>query len=436
MGGLRINEPSPVMALMQNHPIPQATSPLNEWLYYLEHLHSQAIELGLERVQRVAAHLELLTPAATVFTVAGTNGKGTTCRMLEAMLLAAGLRVGVYSSPHLVRYTERVRIQGEELNEAEFSHSFAAIENGRGETSLPYFEFGTLSALHLFKQARLDVVILEVGLGGRLDATNIVEPSVAVITSIALDHTDWLGNDRESIGSEKAGIFRSGKPAVVGEADMPASIQQVAEALGAPLYRNGVAWSYSEQGEYWQWQGGETLLAGLPMPNVPLVNAATALAALSYSSLDIDHRAIHAGLQQAMLPGRFQLVCQEPRLILDVAHNPHAASYLAGRLAKLPRNGGKVRAVVAMLSDKDIAGTLASLRTQVDEWYCAPLDEPRGARAELLAQHLMQPRQFIDVETAWRQAMQDADKQDIVIVCGSFHTVAQVMMALDESRGV
>lgn len=422
------------MALMQNHPIPQTTSPLNEWLDYLEHLHSQAIELGLERVQRVAAHLELLTPAATVFTVAGTNGKGTTCRTLEAMLLAAGLRVGVYSSPHLVRYTERVRIQGKELHEAEFSHSFATIEYGRGETSLTYFEFSTLSTLHLFKQAQLDVVILEVGLGGRLDATNIVEPSVAVITSIALDHTDWLGNDRESIGGEKAGIFRSGKPAVVGEADMPASIQQVAEALSATLYRNGVDWSYSEQDECWQWQGGKTLLAGLPIPNVPLVNAATALAALSYSSLDIDHRAIHAGLQQAMLPGRFQLVCQEPRLILDVAHNPHAASYLAGRLEKLPRNGGKVRAVIAMLSDKDIGGTLSCLHAQVAEWYCAPLDEPRGARAELIAQHLMQPRQFIDVETAWRQAMQDADKQDIVIVCGSFHTVVQVMVALDERR--
>lgn len=423
------------MALMHNNLIPQATSPLNEWLYYLEHLHSQAIELGLERVKRVAAHLKLLTPAATVFTVAGTNGKGTTCRALEAMLLAAGLRVGVYSSPHLVSYTERVRIQGKELNEAEFSHSFATIENGRSETSLTYFEFGTLSALYLFKQARLDVVILEVGLGGRFDATNIVEPSVAVITSIALDHTDWLGNDRESIGNEKAGIFRSGKPAVVGETDMPASLQQVTEALGAPLYRNGVAWTYSEQGDHWQWQGGETLLAGLPMPNMPLVNAASALAALSYSSLDIDHRAIHVGLQQAMLPGRFQLVCQEPRLILDVAHNPHAANYLAGRLAKLPRNGGKVLAVIAMLSDKDIAGTLACLRAQVDEWYCAALDEPRGASAELLAQHLMQSRQFIDVETAWRLAMQDANKQDIVIVCGSFYAVAQVMVALDKRRG-
>ncbi len=290
--------------------------------------------------------------------------------------------------------------------------------------------------LHLFKQARLDVVILEVGLGGRLDATNIVDPSVAVITSIALDHTDWLGNDRESIGREKAGIFRSGKPAVVGEPDMPDSIRQVAETLGAPLYRRGEAWSFSEQGDRWQWQGGDTQLTDLPMPNVPLANAATALAALNCSPLEIDERAIFTGLQQATLPGRFQIVRREPMLILDVAHNPHAAGYLAGRLAKLPRDGGKVRAVVGMLSDKDIAGTLACLSEQVDEWYCAPLDGPRGASVEQLAQHLTEPRRFNDVETAWRQAMQDADKQDIVIVCGSFHTVAQVMAALDEMRGV
>jgi dihydrofolate synthase/folylpolyglutamate synthase len=217
---------------------------------------------------------------------------------------------------------------------------------------------------------------------------------------------------------------------------MPASIGQVAETLGAQLYRRGDAWTFSEQGERWQWQGGGTLLTDLPMPNVPLANAATALAALHFSALEIDERAIFTGLQQATLPGRFQIVRRDPMLILDVAHNPHAAGYLAGRLATLPRNGGKVRAVVGMLSDKDIAGTLACLSELVDEWYCAPLDGPRGASVELLAQYLTEPRQFADVETAWRQAMQDADIQDIVIVCGSFHTVAQVMAALDEMRGV
>lgn len=421
---------------MRNNFIPQATTPLSSWLSYLENLHNQTIELGLERVQQVAQQLELLTPAPTIFTIGGTNGKGTTCHTLEAILMAAGFRVGVYSSPHLIRYTERIRILGEELSEAEHCRSLATIEAGRGDISLTYFEFSTLSALHLFKRAKLDVVILEVGLGGRLDATNIIDSHVAAVTSIALDHTDWLGNDRESIGREKAGIFRAGKPAIVGEPDMPHSIQQMAEKLGAQLYVRGEAWTFSEQGERWQWEGNGTCLTNLPVPNVPLENAATALAVLHYSTLKIDEKAIFAGLQQAKLPGRFQIIQQDPLLILDVAHNPHAAAYLAKRLAKLPRNGGKVRAVVGMLADKDIAGTLAELREQIDEWYCASLEGPRGASVELLSQHLPAPRQFSDIQTAWHHAMLDAEMQDIVLVCGSFHTVAHVMLALDKKWGM
>lgn len=415
---------------MDNNQIPQATSPLAAWLYYLERLHSQPIELGLERVKQVAERLDLLKPAPKVFTVAGTNGKGTTCCTLESILLAAGLRVGVYSSPHLLRYTERVRIQGQELPEAEHSHSFAKIEAGRKDISLTYFEFGTLSALQLFKQAKLDVVILEVGLGGRLDATNIVDSDVASITSIAIDHTDWLGFDRESIGREKAGVFRAGKPAVVGEPDMPQSIADVAAKLGAHLYQRDIAWQFSQQEKSWDWQCGTRQWSNLPLPNVPLANAATALAVLHYSGLSLSEEAIRQGLQSATLPGRFQRVSEKPLLILDVAHNPHAARYLADKLAKLPKQG-KVRAVVGMLSDKDIGGTLACLSEQVDEWYCAPLEGPRGASAEQLAEHLVQSRQFSHVETAWRQAMQDAEPQDVVIVCGSFHTVAHVMAALN-----
>ncbi|MDN0087132.1 bifunctional tetrahydrofolate synthase/dihydrofolate synthase [Yersinia nurmii] len=415
---------------MNNHQIPQATSPLAAWLYYLERLHSQAIDMGLERVKQVAERLDLLKPAPIVFTIAGTNGKGTTCCTLEAILLAAGLRVGVYSSPHLLEYTERVRIQGHELPESEHSQSFAHIEAGRGDISLTYFEFSTLSALHLFKQAKLDVVILEVGLGGRLDATNIVDSDVAGVTSIALDHTDWLGADRESIGREKAGVFRAGKPAVVGEPDMPESIVAVATALGAHLYRRDEAWKFSRQDASWNWQCGADELKDLPLPNVPLANAATALAVLHYSPLQIGEEAIRQGLLAAQLPGRFQIVSERPMLILDVAHNPHAAGYLAERLSQLPATQGKVRAVVGMLADKDIAGTLACLNPQVDEWYCAPLEGPRGASAEALAQHLKVSRQFTDVATAWRQAMQDATAEDVVIVCGSFHTVAHVMEAL------
>ncbi|MFS2224750.1 bifunctional tetrahydrofolate synthase/dihydrofolate synthase [Pantoea sp. B65] len=420
---------------MDNLHLPQATSPLATWLYYLEHLHAQAIELGLDRIQRVAKQLDLLKPAPMVFTVAGTNGKGTTCRTLETLLMAAGYRVGVYSSPHLLRYTERVRIQGDELAESAHTASFAAIEAGRGATSLTYFEYGTLSALMLFKQAALDVVILEVGLGGRLDATNIVDADVAVITSIALDHTDWLGPDRESIGREKAGVFRTAKPAVVGEPDMPQSIATVAADLGAILLQRDRDWHYTQQGDSWTFSDRQGSLAQLPLPQVPLPNAATALAALRASSLPVDETLIRNWLDKAMLPGRFQTVATEPRVILDVAHNPHAAGYLAGRLAELPRQG-KVHAVVGMLHDKDIAGTLACLMPQVDNWYCAPLDGPRGASAEQLMVHLPPEAQgFASVADAWRAALQQAQKQDIVLVCGSFHTVAQVMETMETENG-
>lgn len=403
------------------------------WLHYLEHLHAQAIDLGLERIKQVADQLQLLQPAEVVFTVAGTNGKGTTCCTLESILISAGLRVGVYSSPHLLRYTERVRIQGAELPESRHCQAFADIEAVRGAVSLTYFEFGTLAALQLFKQANLDVVILEVGLGGRLDATNIVDADVAVVTSIALDHTDWLGNERESIGREKAGIFRQDNPAVVGEPDMPVSMADVADEKGAVLLCRGRDWDFSIQRDGWSWQNKQRELSGLPMPNIPLANAATALAALNYSPLNIGEEAIRQGLKQAVLPGRFQIVRQRPMLILDVAHNPHAAAYLAGRLAALPKTG-KIRAVVGMLADKDIPGTLGHLRPLVDEWYCAPLEGPRGATAEQLAGYLDRCQLFSDVASAWRQAMTVSTKQDTVVVCGSFHTVAQVMEALDEEE--
>lgn len=414
--------------------LPQATSPLVTWLHYLENLHSQAIELGLARVQRVATSLDLLTPAPVVFTVAGTNGKGTTCRTLETLLIAAGYRVGVFSSPHLLRYTERVRIQGEELPEAEHTASFADIEAGRGDTSLTYFEYGTLSALWLFKRAKLDVVILEVGLGGRLDATNIVDADVAVVTSIALDHTDWLGPDRESIGREKAGVFRGGKPAIVGEPDMPHTIAEVADNLGAHLLKRGRDWNYSVSEQSWSFTDARGSLQGLPLPQVPMPNAATALAALRASPLHVDEAIIYQWLDKATLPGRFQTIAESPRVILDVAHNPHAASYLAGRLRELPKNG-KVHAVAGMLHDKDIAGTLACLKPEVDYWYCAPLEGPRGASAEELQVHLPDAQLFATVADAYKQALKQAAEQDIVLVCGSFHTVAHVMETRETENG-
>ncbi|WEF29433.1 bifunctional tetrahydrofolate synthase/dihydrofolate synthase [Klebsiella aerogenes] len=418
---------------MEKDSIPQATSPLATWLSYLEHLHSKAIDLGLARVSEVAGRMAVLKPAPFVFTVAGTNGKGTTCRTLESVLMAAGYKVGVYSSPHLVRYTERVRVQGAELPEAAHTASFAEIETARGDISLSYFEFGTLSALWLFKQAQLDVVILEVGLGGRLDATNIVDADVAAVTSIALDHTDWLGADRESIGREKAGIFRTGKPAVVGEPDMPQTIAAVASEKGAMLLRRDVDWRYSVAEQSWSFSDGQGALNELPLPQVPLPNAATALAALRASGLDIAEQAIRDGIRHAMLPGRFQIISETPRVILDVAHNPHAAAYLAGRLKTLAKTG-RVLAVIGMLHDKDIAGTLANLAEEVDAWYCAPLEGPRGATAEQLIAHLRAGTSYDSVARAWHAAMADAKAEDTVLVCGSFHTVAHVMEEIDAGR--
>ncbi|CCW29613.1 Bifunctional protein folC (Includes: Folylpolyglutamate synthase; Dihydrofolate synthase) [Xenorhabdus nematophila F1] len=421
---------------------PQATSPLMTWLSYLDNLHTKAIDMGLERVGKLGKQLDLLNPALKVITVSGTNGKGTTCHTLESIFLAAGLKVGVYSSPHLVRYTERVRIQGKELAEQDFCRVFADIEAQRGDISLTYFEYGTLAALQLFKEADLDVVILEVGLGGRLDATNIVNADIAAITSIALDHTDWLGSDREHIGREKAGIFRPGRFAVVGEPEMPNAIAEVADELGARLFRHGVDWHFSQDINSWNWLTHDQQFNELPLPNLPLANAATAMGVIhcllqqdDHISRAINEKAIHAGLKNAQLPGRFQAVRQNPLVILDVAHNPHAAGYLVQKLAELPRlPERKIRGVVAMLADKDIAGTLACLSQQIDEWYCASLYEFRGAEAEVLAGHLTHPRTFSAVEQAWKQAMEDASVQDVIVVCGSFHTVAHVMEALEEEK--
>lgn len=418
---------------MENTNIPLATSPLVTWLSYLENLHSKTIDMGLERVSQVAARLGVLKPAPFVFTVAGTNGKGTTCRTLEAALMAAGYKVGVYSSPHLVRYTERVRVQNSELPESAHTASFAEIEAARGEVSLTYFEYGTLSALWLFKQAQLDVVILEVGLGGRLDATNMVDADVSVVTSIALDHIDWLGPDRESIGREKAGIFRANKPAIVGEPDMPQTIADVTNEKGAKLMRRGVDWQYEVLENGWRFSDAQGELANLPLPQVPQPNAATALAALRASGLTVSERAIRDGIQHAILPGRFQTVSESPRVILDVAHNPHAAAYLASRLKSLPKTG-RVLAVIGMLHDKDIGGTLACMESVVDYWYCAPLEGPRGASAEQLMEHLGEGKAYENVAQAWHAAVADAKPEDTVLVCGSFHTVAHVMEVMDAGR--
>ena len=418
---------------MQNK-IPDAMSDLETWLCYLEQLHPSSIELGLERVKSVAERLDLLQPAPYIFTVAGTNGKGTTCRTLEMILLAANKRVGVYSSPHLLRFTERVRINNQESTPSDTVKAFTAIEKARGDVSLTYFEYATLAALYQFKQAQLDIVILEVGLGGRLDATNIVDADIAIITSIGIDHVEYLGNTRERIGQEKAGIFKPKSIAVVGEPEIPSSILDVAHAINCPIFAVNKDWSYQQIDKLsWQFNSSIKQYKNLPIPHVPLANAATAIAALSYSPFSITQKQINTALEQTSLIGRFQIIQSSPTVIVDVAHNPHAASYLVKQIELLKQQQskvGKVRFVIGMLKDKDIKSTLSIFNA--DQWYCASLYGERGCNADILKQFLQEENvaniaTFDSVYEAYQKAMQEAKEDDIIVICGSFHTVSAVL---------
>ncbi|MFQ1015835.1 bifunctional tetrahydrofolate synthase/dihydrofolate synthase [Avibacterium paragallinarum] len=432
-----------------------ATSPLSQWLSYLEQSHFKAIDLGLERIKSVAEQLDLLNPAPFVITVGGTNGKGTTCRLLEGILLNAGYRVGVYSSPHLLRYNERVRIQNQELPDEQHSASFAFIEQNKTQ-SLTYFEYSTLSALHLFKQAQLDVVILEVGLGGRLDATNIVDSDLAVITSIDIDHIDFLGDTREQIAFEKAGIFRANKPVIIGEPNVPHSMLAQAEKLHCQVSRRDVDWHFTASASDWQWHNEKVRLENLPFPHIPLANAATALAVLPYLPFNITEVQIREALQQVQLAGRFQalndeqrhrlaekLACSEktlPQTILDVGHNPHAAKYLAEKLTALKNPTQRIIAICGILKDKDTQGVLSPLFDVIDEWHCVSLSGYRGQRgeellAELQAVALSQNKTLkasssSSMEQALQSAVQNSQENDVLLVFGSFYTVGQLLELL------
>ncbi len=428
---------------MQHHL--KATSPLNEWLSYLENSHFKTIDLGLERVRTVAQELNLLRPAPYVVTVGGTNGKGTTCRLLETMLINAGYRVGVYSSPHLIRYNERVRIQNQELADSQHAASFAFINEHKSQ-SLTYFEFSTLSALHLFKQAKVDIAILEVGLGGRLDATNIVDADMAIITSVDIDHVDFLGDTREKIGFEKAGIFRAGKPVIIGEPDCPHSMLEQAMRLKCAISRRNTDWSFTQQAESWTWQNAKVRLENLPFCGIPLPNAATALAAVQALPFHISEAIIRQSLREVELVGRFQTikptqlstlaeltnkpVAALPQFIIDVGHNPHAAKYLSEKLTALcTRISGKIIAVCGILKDKDAIGVLTPLLPVIDEWICVTLTGERGQTGESLSQKLrtVSPEVHTEicrsVQDGIQSAVKKSHKNDVVIVFGSFHTV-------------
>jgi len=434
---------------------------LAEWLTHCEQLHSTTIDMGLDRVAEVWSRMgvTLGTPvtasepvdgAPVVFTVAGTNGKGSTCAMLEKILLAAGYRTGVYGSPHLVRFEERCRLMGESISEAALLPHFAAVEQARGNTSLTYFEFTTLAIMSAMAAASLDAVILEVGLGGRLDAVNIVDTDCAIITSIDLDHMDYLGPDREAIGREKAGIMRAGRPVVVSDPQPPQSVIEHAQALQADVWLSGRDHNYAGDRQQWSWAGRGKRFNAMAYPSLrganQLLNASGALAALEAVGmrLPISAQAVRTGLATVELPGRFQIIPGQPTLVLDVAHNPHAVATLAVNLDQMgffPRT----HVVWGAMADKDMAGMVQSMAHLVDHWHCCDLPLPRAASASqltsivdaILAQPAVQSRwpagtrpsvqAHPDPMAALQYVLKQADPADRIVVFGSFFTVGGIL---------
>jgi dihydrofolate synthase/folylpolyglutamate synthase len=422
---------------------------LADWLAYLESLHPKTIALGLERVAQVKQRLNL-HPGFPIITVGGTNGKGSVCAMLECILHAAGYRVGCYTSPHLLHYNERVRIAKMQASDAELCASFTQIEQVRGaaipdtsEVPLTYFEFGTLAAMQCFIEHKVDVAILEVGLGGRLDAVNVFDNDCAVIASVDIDHTDYLGDTREAIAFEKAGIFRSGRVAICADSDVPMAMAKHAEKIGAQLWRIGKEFSFTPHQGQWDYRSKVNSRNALPYPALrgafQLHNASAVLAVLDVLKvgLPVSMEAVRRGLGEVQLAGRVQFVPGKPALILDVAHNPHAARSLAQNLASLPPCP-HTYAVFAMLKDKDMAGVAAALGSNIDTWLVAGIAMPRGASAQELAQAMRQGGvrgeilTFDRVDDALSYAYNAAGENDRIAAFGSFYTVAEVMA----SRGL
>jgi len=400
---------------------------LDDWLAYIGRQHPQTIAMGLDRVSSVLSRMNLKLPSP-VITVGGTNGKGSTCAMLESILRAGGYRTGLYSSPHLVRYNERVLIAGDECDDPALCAAFAAVEAARGDTPLTYFEFGTLAALRIFQERKIEAAVLEVGLGGRLDAVNAIDADCAVLTSVGIDHVDYLGPDRESIGREKAGIFRAGRPAVIAEPDPPHSVR---DAQGEKLFL-GKDFSYEAEAGQWSYTGPNGKRAGLAYPAlrgiIQLRNASAALCALDALKLPIAMQEIRNGLASVALPGRFQVLPGRPQVILDVAHNPQAAHALAENLAT-SGFAPETYAVCGMLKDKDIAGVLRELAPRITRWHLATLPAPRGATADELAARLENAsvKRFASPADALAAALGSAGENDKIVVFGSFLTVGEVI---------
>ncbi|BCB07739.1 bifunctional folylpolyglutamate synthase/dihydrofolate synthase [Vreelandella venusta] len=421
---------------------------LAEWLHYLETLHPVGIDMGLERVAEVAKRMGLLSrPIATqVITVAGTNGKGSTLAMMDAIARSHGLHVGTYTSPHLVHYNERVTINGSYADDQRLMSGFSCVERARlqaPEVSLTYFEAGTLCALWCLAQEDLDLALLEVGLGGRLDAVNIIDADVAIVTTIAQDHANFLGSDIAQIGREKAGIFRATKPAVLGSRLLPSSVAAAADAIAAPVYCLGEAFSHSiddnaaadaaDSPSEWSWsglscQGDAISIADLPDPGLPIDNAATALQALILSGLAVNTDACRRAFHEVQVPGRMQWIGQ---WCLDVGHNPHAADYVARRLPLVPA-GGRQWALIGMLNDKDADGVISALLPRITDWVCVTLEGERGRSADELAGRITSLGGHVhgcasSPEAGVQIMAEQLTPSDRVLVTGSFFTVAALL---------
>jgi dihydrofolate synthase/folylpolyglutamate synthase len=429
---------------------------LSDWLDYQQRVHPRSIELGLARVREVWQRLGAVAPAPVVITVGGTNGKGSTVAFLEAMLAAMGKRVGCYTSPHLQRYNERVRWCGREAGDAELIDAFERIEAARlmpsrGAIALTYFEFGTLAALWIFAQNKLDVAVLEVGLGGRLDAVNIVDADAAIVTTVDLDHQDWLGNDRDSIGYEKAGIFRAARPAILGMREPPAGLLAEAARIGADIRRVGIDYDFSPQASAWQWRSGEAII-DLPQPALAApcqtANAAAAIAALHSlrERIGWDPSALAAGVRDAHLAARLQRFAQTgaAEVIVDVAHNPQAAVVLSSWLEQNPI-AGRTFGVFGALADKDVGGIVAPLSLRIDRWYLAGLDAltPRGLSVAELRRRVAAigaPSAAIVTHAGPRDALAAAQQQavegDRIVAFGSFYLAALALDALDAGNRI
>jgi len=402
---------------------------LEQWLTYLGQVHESDIELGLERVAEVFSHLQLDLSQRTIVTVAGTNGKGTTCALIEQALLTSKQSVAVFSSPHLLDYRERVRVSGGMLTEQTHCQAFLKVDQARGDTSLTYFEFGTLAALQLMADCDAKFLLLEVGLGGRLDAVNIVDPTIAVITSIDLDHQDWLGDTKELIAIEKSGIFRSNIPAVIGEPHPPTTLVDAALHYQVKPVWQGSDFYFQIDAKGFHWQSVNSRYDNLPIPNIPAQNASTALQVIEILKLQLDNRQMTQVFKQTCLPGRRQIIQNTPTVMLDVAHNPQATNLLAVDIGNMKHK--RVIAVVAMLADKDIDATLTPMLSVVSTWHCASLDMPRGAPSSTLVTAVLSSEQKVldyeSVEAAYQCALESAEKDDLVIVFGSFFTVTYVL---------